>query len=156
MLNGVLVTTNQQISKADLDAGHLTFTPIHDQNGANYANIGFTANDGHQDSTNATMILNVNAVNDDPTVGSSFKSSPEDTPLRFTKADFKYSDVDGDALSHITITNVAHGTLSLNGHNVSVGDDVSAADVSSLVFTPTTQLLQCWFKRTRSCPIYSE
>uniref|UniRef100_UPI00247FCF18 VCBS domain-containing protein n=1 Tax=Vibrio harveyi TaxID=669 RepID=UPI00247FCF18 len=137
MLNGVLVTTNQQISKADLDAGHLTFTPIHDQNGANYANIGFTANDGHQDSTNATMILNVNAVNDDPTVGSSFKSSPEDTPLRFTKADFKYSDVDGDALSHITITNVAHGTLSLNGHNVSVGDDVSAADVSSLVFTPT-------------------
>lgn len=137
MLNGVLVTTNQQISKADLDAGHLTFTPIHDQNGANYANIGFTANDGHQDSTNATMILNVNAVNDDPTVGSSFKSSPEDTPLRFTKADFKYSDVDGDALSHITITNVAHGTLSLNGHSVGVGDDVSAADVSSLVFTPT-------------------
>ncbi|WP_274883760.1 VCBS domain-containing protein [Vibrio harveyi] len=137
MLNGVLVTTNQQISKADLDAGHLTFTPIHDQNGANYANIGFTANDGHQDSTNATMILNVNAVNDDPTVGSSFKSSPEDTPMRFTKADFKYSDVDGDPLSHITITNVAHGTLSLNGHSVSVGDDVSAADVSSLVFTPT-------------------
>ncbi|WP_434567591.1 VCBS domain-containing protein [Vibrio chagasii] len=137
MLNGVLVTTNQQISKADLDAGHLTFTPILDQNGANYANIGFTANDGHQDSTNATMILNVNAVNDDPTVGSSFKSSPEDTPMRFTKADFKYSDVDGDALSHITITNVAHGTLSLNGHSVSVGDDVSAADVSSLVFTPT-------------------
>ncbi|WP_409586179.1 VCBS domain-containing protein [Vibrio rotiferianus] len=137
MLNGVLVTTNQQISKADLDAGHLTFTPIHDQNGANYANIGFTANDGHQDSTNATIILNVNAVNDDPTVGSSFKSSPEDTPMRFTKADFKYSDVDGDPLSHITITNVAHGTLSLNGHSVSVGDDVSAADVSSLVFTPT-------------------
>ncbi|WP_299141171.1 VCBS domain-containing protein [uncultured Vibrio sp.] len=137
MLNGVLVTTNQQISKADLDAGHLTFTPIHDQNGANYANIGFTANDGHQDSTSATMILNVNEVNDDPTVGSSFKSSPEDTPMRFTKADFKYSDVDGDALSHITITNVAHGTLSLNGHSVSVGDDISAADVSSLVFTPT-------------------
>ncbi|NOH35660.1 VCBS domain-containing protein [Vibrio chagasii] len=137
MLNGVLVTTNQQISKADLDAGHLTFTPIHDQNGANYANIEFTANDGHQDSASATMILNVNAVNDDPTVGSSFKSSPEDTPMRFTKADFKYSDVDGDPLSHITITHVAHGTLSLNGHSVSVGDDVSAADVSSLIFTPT-------------------
>ncbi|EDK30593.1 VCBS repeat protein [Vibrionales bacterium SWAT-3] len=137
MLNGVLVTTNQQISKADLDAGHLTFTPIHDQNGANYANIEFTANDGHQDSASATMILNVNAVNDDPTVGSSFKSSPEDTPMHFTKADFKYSDVDGDALSHITITNVAHGTLSLHGHSVSVGDDVNAADVASLVFTPT-------------------
>ncbi|WCP70265.1 VCBS domain-containing protein (plasmid) [Vibrio tubiashii] len=137
MLNGVVVTTNQQISKADLDAGHLTFTPVHDQSGMNYANIEFTANDGHQDSASATMILNVNAVNDDPTVGSNFKSSPEDTPLRFTKADFKYSDVDGDAMSHITITNVAHGTLSLHGHSVSVGDDIPAADISSLVFTPT-------------------
>nr|WP_241762376.1 VCBS domain-containing protein [Vibrio tubiashii] len=137
MLNGAVVTTNQQISKADLDAGHLTFTPVHDQSGMNYANIEFTANDGHQDSASATMILNVNAVNDDPTVGSNFKSSPEDTPLRFTKADFKYDDVDGDAMSHITITNVAHGTLSLHGHSVSVGDDIPAADISSLVFTPT-------------------
>ncbi|QFT36416.1 MULTISPECIES: VCBS domain-containing protein [unclassified Vibrio] len=137
LLNGKAVTTNQQISKADLDAGHLTFTPIHNENGTNYAHFTFTANDGQQDSASATMTLNVNAVNDDPTVGSSFKSSPEDTPMRFTKADFKYSDVDGDALSHITITHVAHGTLSLNGHSVSVGDDVSAADVSSLVFTPT-------------------
>ncbi|MDC5807983.1 VCBS domain-containing protein [Vibrio europaeus] len=137
LLDGKAVTTNQQISKADLDAGHLTFTPIHNENGMNYANIEFTANDGHQDSASATMILNVNAVNDDPTVGSSFKSSPEDTPLHFTKADFKYSDVDGDAMHHITITNIAHGTLSLNGHNVSVGDDVNAADIPSLVFTPT-------------------
>ncbi|NOI80975.1 tandem-95 repeat protein [Vibrio tubiashii] len=137
MLNGAVVTTNQQISKADLDAGHLTFTPVHDQSGMNYANIEFTANDGHQDSASATMILNVNEVNDDPTVGSNFKSSPEDTPLRFTKADFKYADVDGDAMSHITITNVAHGTLSLHGHSVSVGDDIPAADISSLVFTPT-------------------
>ena len=77
LLNGKAVTTNQQISKADLDAGHLTFTPIHNENGANYANIEFTANDGHQDSSSATMILNVNAVNDDPTVGSSFKSLPK-------------------------------------------------------------------------------
>ncbi len=137
MLNGVLVTSNQQISKADLDAGHLTFTPIHDQNGANYANIGFTANDGHQDSASATMILNVNAINDDPAVGSSFKSSHEDTPLHFTKSDFKYLDVDGDAMHHITVTNIAHGTLSLNGHSVSVGDDIPAVDISSLVFTPS-------------------
>ncbi|GAL11174.1 probable RTX [Vibrio astriarenae] len=77
MLNGILVTTNQQISKADLDAGHLTFTPIHDQHGANYANIGFTANDGHQNSASATMILNVNAINDDPTVALALKAPPK-------------------------------------------------------------------------------
>ncbi|MEZ8178208.1 VCBS domain-containing protein [Vibrio sp. 1F292] len=137
LLNGNAVTANQQISKADLDAGHLTFTPISNENGANYAQFTFTANDGHQDSASATMVVDVNAVNDAPIVGSSFISSLEDKPHAFTTADFKYSDIDGDALNHITITNVAHGVLSLNGTTVNVGDDVSASDVSSLIFTPT-------------------
>ncbi|MEZ8656441.1 VCBS domain-containing protein [Vibrio splendidus] len=137
LLNGNAVTANQQISKADLDAGHLTFTPISNENGANYAQFTFTANDGHKNSASATMVVDVNAVNDAPIVGSSFISSLEDKPHAFTTADFKYSDIDGDALNHITITNVAHGVLSLNGTTVNVGDDVSASDVSSLIFTPT-------------------
>ncbi|MUK66271.1 tandem-95 repeat protein [Aliivibrio fischeri] len=137
LLNGNAVTANQQISKADLDAGHLTFTPINNENGANYAQFSFTANDGHKNSASATMIVDVNAVNDAPIVGSSFISSLEDKPHAFTTADFKYSDIDGDALNHITITNVAHGVLTLNGTTVNVGDDVSASDVSSLIFTPT-------------------
>ncbi|WGS63476.1 VCBS domain-containing protein [Vibrio lentus] len=137
LLNGKAVIANQQISKAELDAGHLTFTPINNENGANYAQFTFTANDGHQNSASATMILNVNAVNDAPIVGSSFISSLEDKPHAFTTADFKYSDIDGDALNHITITNVAHGVLTLNGATVNVGDDVSASDISSLIFTPT-------------------
>ncbi|MEZ9265173.1 VCBS domain-containing protein, partial [Vibrio splendidus] len=137
LLNGNAVTGNQQISKADLDAGHLTFTPINNENGTNYAQFTFTANDGHKNSASATMVVDVNAVNDAPIVGSSFISSLEDKPHAFTTADFKYSDIDGDALNHITITNVAHGVLSLNGTTVNVGDDVSASDVSSLIFTPT-------------------
>ncbi|NOH78647.1 tandem-95 repeat protein [Vibrio sp. RE86] len=106
MLNGILVTTNQQISKADLDAGHLTFTPIHDQNGANYANIGFTANDGHQDSANVTMVLNVNAINDAPTVQEKTQtgqplgshSITEDSNVDST-GQIAIHDVDGDQLS---------------------------------------------------------
>ncbi|EAP94124.1 VCBS repeat protein [Vibrio splendidus 12B01] len=137
LLNGNAVTGNQQISKADLDAGHLTFTPINNENGTNYAQFTFTANDGHKNSASATMVVDVNAVNDAPIVGSSFISSLEDKPHAFTTADFKYSDIDGDALNHITITNVAHGVLSLNGTTVNVGDDISASDVSSLIFTPT-------------------
>jgi VCBS repeat-containing protein len=65
-LNGVAVTANQQVSKADLDAGHLTFTPIQNQSGANYAHFEFRANDGHQDSTSASMSIDVNAINDAP------------------------------------------------------------------------------------------
>ncbi|SBS63934.1 Laminin G domain protein [Vibrio splendidus] len=137
LLNGNAVTANQQISKADLDAGHLTFTPSNNENGANYAQFTFTANDGHKNSASATMVVDVNAVNDAPIVGSSFISSLEDKPHAFTTADFKYSDIDGDALNHLTITNVAHGVLTLNGVTVNIGDDVSASDVSSLIFTPT-------------------
>ncbi|USE01951.1 VCBS domain-containing protein [Vibrio sp. SCSIO 43133] len=136
-LNGVAVTANQQVSKADLDAGHLTFTPIQNQSGANYAHFEFSANDGHQDSVSASMVIDVNAINDAPTVGSSFTSLLEDTPHSFTKADFKYADVDGDSLHHITITSIAHGSLTLNGQAISVGDDVAAADLASLIYTPT-------------------
>lgn len=136
LLNGAVVTANQQVSKADLDAGHLTFTPINNQHGSNYAHFNFTANDGHQDSATASIVFNVNSVNDTPTVGSTFKSLLEDNPYTFKPADFKFSDVDGDSLHHITITNVAHGRLSLHGRVVSVGDDVAASDISSLVYTP--------------------
>ncbi|EGU38667.1 VCBS domain-containing protein [Vibrio scophthalmi] len=135
-LYGAAVTTNQQVSKADLDAGHLTFTPLQNQNGVHYADFEFTANDGHQDSASASMIIDVNAVNDAPTVGSSFTSLLEDNQHSFSQADFKYTDVDGDSLHHITITNITHGTLSLNGRAINVGDDVAAADLSSLVYTP--------------------
>ncbi|KJY91730.1 hypothetical protein TW84_07870 [Vibrio neptunius] len=135
-LNGLAVTANQQVSKAELDAGHLTFTPIQNQSGVNYAHFEFSANDGHKDSTSTSMVIDVNAVNDTPTVGSSFTSLLEDTPHSFTKADFKYTDIDGDSLHHITITNIAHGSLSLNGRAVSVGDDVAASDLASLVYTP--------------------
>ncbi|NOI25264.1 VCBS domain-containing protein, partial [Vibrio mediterranei] len=136
-LSGVAVTANQQVSKADLDAGHLTFTPIQNQSGANYAHFEFRANDGHQDSASASMVIDVNAINDAPTVGSSFNSLLEDIPHSFTKADFKFADVDGDALHHITITSIAHGSLTLNGQAISVGDDVAAADLASLIYTPT-------------------
>ncbi|MDW4814098.1 VCBS domain-containing protein, partial [Shewanella fidelis] len=136
-LNGKQVTVNQQISHSEIAAGHLSFTPVHNENGRQYANFQFSANDGHQDSATATMILNVDAINDAPTVGSSFISSKEDQPHSFTEAEFKFSDVDGDTLQHITIANVFHGHLSLHGTPVNIGDDVDARDLSSLVFTPS-------------------
>ncbi|MDC5853900.1 VCBS domain-containing protein [Vibrio europaeus] len=100
-LNGTIVTANQQISKSDIDAGHLVFTPIHDQSGTNYAHVEFTANDGHQDSTSASMKIDINAVNDAPTVS-------EHTPLKHyvnedanqdVSGQLDISDVDGDTVS---------------------------------------------------------
>ena len=137
LLNGAVVTANQQVTKADIDTGHLTFFPIVNENGANYAQMTFSANDGHQDSATATMVLDVNAVNDAPRVGSAFLNIQEDTPHSLSPADFNFSDVDGDALSGITITNITHGQLQLNGQTVGVGDQVNAAEISHLTYTPS-------------------
>ena len=45
-LNGVDVTLNQEIGIADIIAGHLTFDPAANANGAGYSNFQFKVSDG--------------------------------------------------------------------------------------------------------------
>ena len=48
-----------------------------------------------------------------------------------------YSDPDGDALSKIKITSLpSHGTLTLSGSGVSVNDEIAAANIGNLLYTP--------------------
>ena len=69
-LSGADVTLNQVISKADIDAGNLTFVPVADANGTGYDSFQFTVNDGTIDSaTSYTMTIDVTPVNDDPMIG---------------------------------------------------------------------------------------
>ena len=64
--DGLIWTTvirNQIITTADIDAGHLRFTPAADDNGVNYVSIGFKVSDGIAFSSAAyTLKLNVTAV----------------------------------------------------------------------------------------------
>lgn len=61
------VTLNQVISKADIDAGKLRFTPGTDLNGAAQVSLGFKVNDSNSYSTSPyTLTFNVTAVNDAP------------------------------------------------------------------------------------------
>ena len=47
------------------------------------------------------------------------------------------SDIDGDSLDHVTIVDLPDTVnLTLNGNPVSSGDDIAAADIGNLVFTP--------------------
>ncbi len=63
------VTLNQEINKADIDAGKLTFTPATNANGDAYATVGFKVSDGTDYSAAAnTLTLHVTAVNDAPTI----------------------------------------------------------------------------------------
>lgn len=70
------VTLNQEITKTDIDAGKLRYTPANNANGDAYATIGFKVSDGTDYSIAAyTATINVTAVNDAPVFGDANTSS---------------------------------------------------------------------------------
>ncbi|MCH1486650.1 MAG: DUF4347 domain-containing protein, partial [Alphaproteobacteria bacterium] len=65
----VAATLNQNISKTDLDANYLRFTPATDEHGPAYTSFTFRVNDGDAYSTLATLTINVDeASNNAPIV----------------------------------------------------------------------------------------
>ena len=65
-LDDAAVTTNQPVSKADIDGGDLIYTPPPNENGLSFASFMFKVNDGVADSAEHIITVNVNAVNDAP------------------------------------------------------------------------------------------
>ncbi|MGI9134299.1 MAG: hypothetical protein ACR2I0_10220, partial [Rhodoferax sp.] len=138
------VTLNQVISKADIDAGKLRFTPVANAYGAAYASIGFKVGDGTTESASAyTLTVNVSAVNDAPTSTDSSLTMDEDTVRALTASDFgSFADIDGNLLSGITITTLpAAGALEYNSGTwsaVTLNQVISKADIDAgkLRFTP--------------------
>ena len=70
-LNGTAIASAdlpKTVTKADLDAVKLKYSPPADANGSGYASFKFKVNDGSVDSTAAyTMTINVTRVNDEAT-----------------------------------------------------------------------------------------
>ena len=67
-LTGAAVTVNQLVTKAQLDAGNLVYTPPADANGTGYASFLFRVSGSSEASTSAySMTIDVSAVNDPAT-----------------------------------------------------------------------------------------
>ena len=140
-LNGDAVVSGQSISHEDIVAGALTFSPLANENGVGYDSFDFTVNDGLADSLNqATLTIDVTAVDDLPTAADTTVTLTEDTQFVFAVADFGFADVDAmDQLQSITITSLASvGKLELNGAGVTANQAISQSDISAgaLTFTP--------------------
>ena len=140
-LDSATVTRNQAVSRADVDAGKLSFTPAANANGNAYASFTFKVNDGTDDSADEyTITLNVTAVNDPPTAADNTVATAEDTPYTFTAGDFNFSDADtGDALASVKIVSLpTAGTLALDSATVTTNRSVPKADIDGgrLRFTP--------------------
>ncbi|QDT92372.1 hypothetical protein Pan161_40390 [Gimesia algae] len=139
-LNGVDVTADQVISRADIEAGNLKFVPVSDASGTPYDSFEFLVNDGTVDATaSSTMTINVDAVNDAPTSSDKTVATDEDTPYVFLVTDFAISDVEGSDLAGVRITSLpGAGTLKLSGSAVSVNDVIDVDDIGGglLTFDP--------------------
>ena len=147
LFNGAPVIAGQSISVADLLAGHLTFTAAPNANGAGYTNFSFqvrddggTAGGGADTSANAaTMILNVNPVNDPPTVVGESATAAVSGSASFTTQALlaNDSDIDGDALSVIGVAMGAnpHGTVQLVGGVVTYTPNVGYSGADSFIYT---------------------
>ncbi len=113
-LDAILVT--------DVANGTLTlnadgsFEYIPDENFNGQDSFTYKANDGTEDSNTVTVIINVNPTNDAPTATEDLYQTAEDTELTVPASGIlaNDSDVDGDPLEAILVTDVANGTLTLN------------------------------------------
>ena len=137
-LNGAPVVASQVVAVADIPA--LSFTPLPDGNGAPYAIFTFRVSDGTDWSTNAyTMRIDVQPVNDAPASANAQVNLAANQVYNFSSQDFPFSDVDGDNLQLIRIAgNVDRGILRLGSAQVTVGQEIPLAAVSTLNFTPVT------------------
>ena len=101
--------------------------------------VEFTANDGAINSTVTSRNITVTPVNDVPVATASTVTTGEDTAYTFGVGDFGYTDVEGDALVSVTITNLnlAGGALEHSGGTaVTDGMTLTAAQIATLVYTP--------------------
>ena len=141
-LNGTPVTAKQSVTKADIDASKLVFTPAENANGAAHASFAFRVNDGTSESTRTyTMTVNVDAVADPPAASDGTVTTAEDTAYTFRVDDFGFTDVDGAGRSLASVkivTAPSTGTLTLDGTEVTANQSVTKAniDAGKLVFTP--------------------
>ncbi len=116
-------------------------------NNSNYPNtsirtVTFEVSDGTNTSNIASRNITVTAVNDAPAGSPATLTLNEDATNTFTTADFGFYDTADNgphSLLAVKITTLpALGTLTLSGVNVTAGQTVSAANITSglLIYTP--------------------
>ena len=114
-LNDVVITDVTRISRADIEAGLLKYTPPADDNGDAYTAFTYAVNDGKVDSDVGAMTIHVTPVNDEPSSDNKFVRILGERTAQFGVVDFAFRDKDaGDTLDHITLRTLpANGTLYL-------------------------------------------
>ena len=125
-----------------LVGGNLTYTPNGNYNGPDSFTYTVTSPTGVTET--ATVNVTVTPANDAPLGQNLSVTTAEDVPYVFSLSSFPMSDVEEGSPSDPSAIRIdslpANGVLSLNGLPVTLGQLVSAADISAglLVFAPAS------------------
>jgi Ca2+-binding RTX toxin-like protein len=149
-LAGLAVTAAQEILAANLAS--LTYTPAANANGNAVASFTFQVRDNggtagggiDLDPTPNTITVSLTPVNDAPVGTDKTITTLEDTAYSFTAADFGFSDPadaagasGANTLQSVILTTLpGTGTLRLGGAAVFAGQEIAAASLGSLTYTP--------------------
>jgi hypothetical protein len=124
------VTGNPSHGSLTGSAPNLTYTPAANYNGND--SFQFVVNDGHVDSTPATVSLTVTPVNDAPVASNQAVTTVQDTAVAVTLTG---SDVDGDGLTFTVATPPQHGNLSGTAPALTYTPDTGYFGNDSFTFT---------------------
>ncbi len=100
--------------------------------------ISWVVNDGSLNASPVNTTIKVVSINDIPTSVSKVFTMDKNTAYAFAVADFKFTDIDGDAFDYVKITTLpTAGSLQFNGVAVTLGQRITLGNLGLLTFTPT-------------------
>ena len=144
--NGVAVSASDIANETEYtDRSLFTYQPVAGENGVAYTTFGFKVKDNSGDagtevSTNYTMTINVNDVNDLPTTDDVTSATAIQSDAGGSAIDdLTGADTDGTVTAFVikTLPDAAHGTLTLaDGTPVTVGQELTTAQAAGLLFDP--------------------
>ena len=127
-LDGVDVSADQEIAKADIDDGKLTYSPALNDNGIGYASFDFKVKDGGGlYSSGNTITFNISEVNDPPVIGVS--------PVDYTTEEDVALIIDLDELVGPSKANVVPGPDNEGTQNLHVSSVDSLSDKAGTIET---------------------
>tara|TARA_B100001057_G_scaffold144445_1_gene144315 strand:+ start:635 stop:4471 length:3837 start_codon:yes stop_codon:yes gene_type:complete len=107
-------------SVGDISNNEIIYAPNQDFNGTD--TFTYKANDGVEDSNEATVTVTINPVDDPPTTENMSVETDEDVALEIS---FPATDVDGESLSYSIEDGVSNGTLELANNIVNYTPDLN-------------------------------
>jgi len=115
-----------------LAGGNITFTPSANYNGP--ASFTYTISDGNGGTDSATVNITVNPVNDAPVANDDIQSGTIDSAITINVLT-NDTDIDGDTLAVIAVTQGVNGTVSGNGTTVTYTPNTGFIGTDTFTYT---------------------